>query len=324
MAGLELRELECFLVLAEELHFGRAGERLYISQGRVSQLLRSLEERVGARLVERTSRRVRLTPLGEAFQRGLRPAYDGLRQAVDDARLAARGVEGTLRVGFQCTANDQVTEAASRFQERHPACVVELAELPLHDPFGAVRHGDLDAAIVLGPVLEDDLVVGATFSRQPQTVALSVRHPLAARESLSAEELAGCALVQVSGPAPGYWRESFAPSVTPGGRPIGAGPTVGTLQEGLALAAAGRGLMLLCRATAEDHDRGAVTYVPVTGLPDSTLALVWRRDHETARVRAFAAGLADVARRTVRAASGGVPGAQRPGTRRPSGRVKPG
>ncbi|WUI00098.1 LysR family transcriptional regulator [Spirillospora sp. NBC_00431] len=302
MAGLELRELECFLVLAEELHFGRAGERLYISQGRVSQLLRSLEDRVGARLVERTSRRVRLTPLGEAFQRSLRPAYDGVRQAVDDARLAARGVEGTLRLGFQCTVNDQVTEAVSRFQERHPACAVELAEMALSDPFGALRRGDLDAAIVLGPVLEDDLVVGATFSREPQTVALSVRHPLAARESISAEELAGCALIRVGGPAPVYWRESFAPSVTPGGRPIGAGPVVGTLQEGLALAASGRGLMLLCRATAEDHDRGAITYVPVTGLPDSTLALVWRRDHETARVRAFAAGLADVARRAGRTA----------------------
>ncbi|MFC4050254.1 LysR family transcriptional regulator [Actinomadura syzygii] len=301
MPGLELRELECFLVLAEELHFGRTGERLYVSQGRVSQLLRSLETRVGARLVERTSRRVRLTPLGEAFRQSLRPAYDGLHQAVADARLAARGVEGTLRLGFQCTANDQVTEAVSRFQEQHPACDVELAEVPLHDPFGALRDGGLDAAIVLGPVLEDDLVVGATFSREPQTVALSVRHPLAARESLSAEELAGCALVRVGGPAPAYWRESFSPSVTPGGRPIGAGPVVGSLQEGLALAAAGRALMLLCRATAQDHDRGAVTYVPVSGLPDSTLALVWRRDHETARVRAFASDLGEVARRAVRA-----------------------
>ncbi|TYB46467.1 LysR family transcriptional regulator [Actinomadura chibensis] len=297
MPGLELRELEAFLVLAEELHFGRTGERLYVSQGRVSQLLRSLEARVGARLVERTSRRVRLTPLGEEFRRSLRPAYDGLHRAVDEARRAARGVEGTLRLGFQCTANDQVTEAVARFQERYPACVVELAEVPLHDPFGALRDGGLDAAIVLGPVLEDDLVVGATFSREPQTVALSVRDPLAARDSLAAEELAGRALVRVGGSAPDYWRESFSPSVTPGGRPIGAGPVVGTLQEGLALAAAGRALMLLCRATAEDHDRGPVTYVPVTGLPDSTLELVWRRDHETARVRAFAADLGDIARR---------------------------
>lgn len=73
--SLEMRELECFLVLAEELHFGRTGERLYVSQSRVSQLLRSLEGRIGARLVERTSRRVELTALGSRFLAQLRPAY---------------------------------------------------------------------------------------------------------------------------------------------------------------------------------------------------------------------------------------------------------
>lgn len=67
--SIDTREIEAFLVLAEELHFGRAGERLYVSQSRVSQLLRALERRVGAQLVERTSRRVRLTPLGARFLR---------------------------------------------------------------------------------------------------------------------------------------------------------------------------------------------------------------------------------------------------------------
>src|SRR5690242_8484834 len=101
MSGVEIRELEAFLVLAQELHFGRAGERLYVSQSRVSQLLRSLEHRIGAPLVERTSRRVALTPLGESFLAGLRPAYEALRATVDDARAAARGMGGVLRIGFQ-------------------------------------------------------------------------------------------------------------------------------------------------------------------------------------------------------------------------------
>lgn len=66
MSGLEIRELECFLALSEELHFGRAAERLYVSQSRISQLLRALEGRIGARLLDRTSRRVRLTPARRA------------------------------------------------------------------------------------------------------------------------------------------------------------------------------------------------------------------------------------------------------------------
>ncbi|POX43505.1 LysR family transcriptional regulator [Streptomyces sp. Ru73] len=293
MSGLDVRELECFLVLAEELHFGRAGERLYVSQSRVSQLLGSLESRIGARLFARTSRRVRLTPLGERFLAGLRPAYDDLRAVVDEARSAARGVTGVLRLGFQGAANDQLMSAVARFQERYPGCTTEMVEVPLSDPFGAVRCGAADLAAVLMPVAEDDLVVGTVFSRQPQHLAVSVRHPFAGRPSVSAEDLADCTLIGVSGPAPAYWRAVAAPPVTPAGRPIPAGPAIGTLQEGLTLAAAGRGAMLLCAPTAEYHARSALAYVPVTGFPASALALVWHRDHETARVRAFAEALAE-------------------------------
>ncbi|SHG96559.1 LysR family transcriptional regulator [Streptoalloteichus hindustanus] len=294
MSGLDIRELECFLVLAEELHFGRTGERLYLSQSRVSQLLRSLESRIGARLVERTSRRVRLTPVGERFRDRLRPAYDGLRAAVDDTRAAARGVEGSLRLGFQGTANDHLMNAVALFQERYPACAVEMVEVPLSDPFGGLRRGEADLAAVLLPVVEEDLVVGAVFSRQPQTLAVSARHPFARRSSISAEDLADCVLIGVDEPAPRYWRDAHAPAVTPAGRPIPAGPTVGTLQEGLTLAAANRGAMLLCRPSAEYNRRAALAYVPITGLPDSALGITWCRDHETARVRAFAEVLAEV------------------------------
>ncbi|MER6994964.1 LysR family transcriptional regulator [Streptomyces sp. NPDC000410] len=285
---LEIRELECFLVIAEELHFGRAGERLYVSQSRVSQLLRSLEDRIGARLVERTSRRVRLTPLGTRFLTDLRPAYETLRATVEDARAAARGVEGTLRLGFQGTADARLAEAIGVFRRDHPACVTEIVEIPFADPFGAVRRGAVDAAIVLLPVAEPDLVLGPTFSRERQTVAVSVRHPLAARAALGAAELSGTALIAAAAPAPAYWREAHAPSDV-------AGPEVTTLQEGLTLVAAGCGAMLLCRLTAEYHGRRDVVFVPAEGLPDSVLGLVWHRDRETERVRAIARVLAEVA-----------------------------
>ncbi|MEX2983579.1 LysR family transcriptional regulator [Streptomyces sp. C36] len=293
--GLELRELECFLVLAEELHFGRTGGRLYVSQSRVSQLLRSLESRVGARLVDRTSRRVALTPLGERLRTGLRPAYDALKGAVDDARSVARGMEGTLRVGFQGTADERVMTAVEAFQARHPGCVVEITEVPLADPFGALHRGEVDTAVVLLPVREPGLVLGPVFSRECQTLAVSVRHPFARRPSLPAEDLARCPLISAAAPAPAYWRAAQAPARTPGGRPIPRGPEVTTLQEGITLAAAGRGGMLLCRPTADYHGRRDIAFVPVTGLPESALGLVWRRDAETARVRAFGDVVAEAA-----------------------------
>ncbi|TFI23519.1 LysR family transcriptional regulator [Streptomyces sp. 4R-3d] len=281
MAGLEIRELEAFLALADELHFGRAGERLYLSQSRVSQLLRSLEGRIGARLVDRTSRRVRLTPLGERFLTGLRPAYEALSATVDGARSEAREVGGRLRIGFQGTVDALLMTAITAFQQRHPGCVTEIVEVPFADPFGAVRRGDVDTAIVLMPVAEPDLVLGPVFSRQRQTVALSVRHPLARRASVEAAELDAAPLIAAGPPAPAYWREAHAPTSSPG-------PAVSTLQEGLTLVAAGRGGMLLCRPTAAYHGRGDVVFVPVEGVPDSVLGMVWHRDGETERVRAFA------------------------------------
>ncbi|MGK5632159.1 LysR family transcriptional regulator, partial [Streptomyces sp. URMC 123] len=238
VGGLDLRELECFLVLAEERHFGRAGERLYVSQSRVSQLLRALERRIGTRLVDRTSRRVRLTPPGEDLLAALRPAYAALRAAVEGARAAAREVTGRLRIGFQGIADDRFMSVVTAFRDRHPDCAVDLVEVPLADPFGALRRGELDAAAVLLPVAEDDLAVGPVFSREPQRLAVSVRHPYAARAALTAADLAATPLVAVAEPAPAYWREAHAPTRTPDGAPIPRGPAVRTLQEGLSLAAA--------------------------------------------------------------------------------------
>ncbi|MGW1595381.1 LysR family transcriptional regulator [Streptomyces sp. NPDC002343] len=285
MSGLELRELECFLVLAEELHFGRAGERLFVSQSRVSQLLAALERRVGARLVHRSSRRVALTPLGERFLERLRPAYGALRAAVADARAVARGGAGPLRLGFQGTVYAQLLEAVSAFEAEDAARSVDLVEIPYADPFGAVRRGTVDAAVVLLPVAEPDLVLGPVFSRQRHALAVARRHAFAARDRVGAADLAAIPLIGVAEPAPPYWRAARAPGAQ-------SGPAATTLQEALCLAAAGRGALLLCHPTAAQHQRADIAYVPVDGIPDSELGLIWHRDTETETVREFARVLA--------------------------------
>ncbi|TCC37337.1 LysR family transcriptional regulator [Kribbella sindirgiensis] len=292
--AVEIRELECFLVLADELHFGRTAERLYLSQSRVSQLLQSLERRIGGPLFERTSRRVALTPLGKEFLTSLRPAYAALERVVESAREYAASVKGKLRIGFQGAANQTVLSAVSEFQTRNPNCLIGVCELPLNDPFGALRRGEVDAAVVMLPVAEDDLVLGPVFSRQQQTLTVCTSHRLAARASIDAEELADETLIAIDGPAPRYWRQAQAPTQTPTGALIHRGPEVRTLQEGLSLIAAGRGGMLVCRSTAEHNRqwRGIVS-VPISGLPESALGLVWRRGEDTPALKAFAGQLRD-------------------------------
>ncbi|RVX44222.1 LysR family transcriptional regulator [Nonomuraea polychroma] len=284
---MDFRELECFVVLSEELHFARTAERLYLSPGRVSQLMRSLETRIGGRLFDRTSRRVRLTPLGERFLIDLRPSYDGLANALSSAKAAAREVTGVLRVGFLATPTDAVTGSVRAFEGRHPECEAELVEIPLSDPFSKLRAGQVDIAFTLLPVDEPDLATGAVLNRVSYRLGLSTRHPLAARARIDAEDLASVPLIGVEGPAPRWWRERVAPSVTPSGRPIPRAGTVATTQEGLTQVALDRGGMLFCTPTAAHHEGPDISFVPVTGLPPSILGLAWVKAAETAAVRAF-------------------------------------
>ncbi|MEU6996883.1 LysR family transcriptional regulator [Nonomuraea sp. NPDC046570] len=284
---MDFREVECFIVLSEELHFARTAERLLLSPGRVSQLLRSLEVRIGARLFDRTSRSVRLTPIGTSFLAELRPAYDAIQGAVGRARAAARSVEGILRVGFLGTPIPAMVATVDIFQRRYPECEVELVEVPLADPYTALRRGEIDVVFSLLPAEEPDLESGPGLNKEELRLGMSLRHPLATRASIHAEELASLPLIGLSGPAPKRYGELLAPTLTPAGRPIPSAGTVHTSQEGLTLVALNRGTMLFCAPSAAYQGRSDVVFVPVHGLPDSVLGLVWRKGGQTARVRAF-------------------------------------
>jgi DNA-binding transcriptional LysR family regulator len=288
--SLEFRELECFLVLSEELHFTRTANRLYVSQARVSQLLRRLEARIGTRLFDRNSRRVRLTAQGECFLAELRPGYDDVTRAVERARARARGVEGALRVGFVGTPYGTLLDLVGAFRDRHPLVQADLVELRLSDPFGPLLRGEVDAAFVNLPVADPELANGPVIASDPFVLGVSARHPFARRTTIDAEDLAECAFVEIAEPAPAAWRAQQSPTVTPGGRPIPRGTQASTLQEALSLIAGGRGALLFCAQFAQYNGRPDVAFVPVAGLAASTVTLAWRTGHDTHLLRSFTAG----------------------------------
>src|SRR5690606_25147381 len=144
MNQVHVQQIECLIVLSEELHFGRAAERLGYSRSRVSQLVAALERRVGVRLVQRTSRRVALTQ----FVEEVRPAYEALAATFARARdRAMRGALRELRIGFHGSLYEEVAEAFRRLRARHEVTVT-LSEIPLGSPFSAVLEGRLDAVMV--------------------------------------------------------------------------------------------------------------------------------------------------------------------------------
>ena len=153
---MDTAEIEVFLVLAEELHFGRTAERLRLPQPRVSRLVAALERRAGGALFERTSRRVRLTPLGQQLAGQLRPAYAQLTAALDDARAAARQAAGVLRIGFSPTSNmTALTRLTEAFEAGHPGSRAVLDVVSNFDPYSALRRGVAQMTPPFPPALHD-------------------------------------------------------------------------------------------------------------------------------------------------------------------------
>ncbi|MEU2765703.1 LysR substrate-binding domain-containing protein [Streptomyces diastaticus] len=132
-------------------------------------------------------------------------------------------------------------------------------------PVRSLFRDEADLAVVLPPFREPRLELGPVLSRRPQYLATSQRHAFAGREALETEEPAGPPLVEVAAPAPDHWHAAQTPTRTPSGAPVSRGPPAGTLQEGLSLVAADRGVTSLCHP--------ATRYGPRA--PESALGLVW-------------------------------------------------
>lgn len=169
---MELRQLECFLAVAEELHFGRASERLHLAQPSVSEAIRRLEAELGGPLLERTTRKVRLTALGESFRAQVQPAYETIISAGDQAKLQARGISGSLKIGFTGVALGDLTVKILRlFAQRYPHVEVSMVELDFAAYMAPVRDGRLDLGIARLPIEDSELELGPVIHRQGRVLA---------------------------------------------------------------------------------------------------------------------------------------------------------
>ena len=284
---MELRDIEIFLTLAEELHFGRTAERLHVSQARVSQAIKAQERRIGAALFDRSSRAVTLTPLGAQLRDDLRTGYDTIRTGVVKATEAARGVTGTVRLGVMGAMGHEIRDVIDVFRGRHPDCEVTLREIHFSDPFTALRGGEVDLALVWRPVREPDLVEGPVLLTEDRILAVWTGHELADRSSVSVEDFADLVFL---GPVPGvpdYWMESSLPTHTPSGRPIPRGPVVTTLHEAFTAIAARECVVPLREHVVRYYSHPGVVFLPVHDAPPTEWVLVWHKDGLLPRVGGF-------------------------------------
>ncbi|MEV4115805.1 LysR family transcriptional regulator [Nonomuraea sp. NPDC049695] len=296
---MELRDIEIFLTLAEELHFSRTAERLHITQARVSQAIKKQERSIGAALFERSSRQVRLTPLGERLHRDLSAGYRQILQGIDDARKAASGVSGTLTLGTIGPHSLAFGDIVDLFETRHPGVRLQHREIPPPSPLDLLRSGEVDVAVLWLPIREPDLTVGPVLSASPVLLMVAATHPYAGRESICLEDLGDCVVVQGQR-IPQYLEETFNPYHTPAGRPVRRGPKISTWQEALTVVASGQAVAGVTADIADFYPWPGLAFVPIRDAPPSQWALVWRTAAENPLIQAFVRAAADIAAATDR------------------------
>ncbi|MEN3283930.1 MAG: hypothetical protein V7607_5070 [Solirubrobacteraceae bacterium] len=292
---LELRHLRAFLVVAEELHFGRAADRLRVSPSRVSQLVRALETVMGTTLFERTSRRVALTPIGERLRSRVQPACNELVAAVDDLRNSSDGLVGDLRLGVVLATNGgpHLPEIIGVFEARHPASRVVVSEIAWTDPLGPLRRGEVDLTAIRFPLRQPDLVVGPVLTTDRRALAVADDHPLAGRSSVCVEDLADYEVAAGTPAIPQELIDALIPRTTPSGRPIARRMVAGSVQT-LSMVARGEIVHATVASLPDYMSYPGITYIPIVDLPPCDAGLVWRASEETPAIRAFAAVASEV------------------------------
>lgn len=293
---MELRDIEIFLTLTEELHFGRTAERLHVSQSRVSQSIKQQERRIGGGLFERTSRAVRLTPLGERLRDRLRAGYGEILAGIEEATATARGQTGTLTVGTMATHYQSIEAILDLFRQRHPQSELRLREILPIDPLGPLRSGAVDIGILWLPVREPDLTVGPVVHREELVLAVAAGHPLAERGRAELEDLGDHPVVYPEGPIPDYIWEAHTPSTTPTGRPVRRGLGILTLEEAFRAIAGGSIVSPIGSDVASTRQRDDIVFLPITDAPVMGYAPVWRTSGNTPLVRAFVQAAAEAPR----------------------------
>lgn len=188
---MDIRRLRYFLVLAEELHFGRAANRLAISQPPLSVNIRQLEETLGVRLFERNSQGVRLTAAGEALVPAAQALIERMDVTISLVRDVEKGITGHLRIGFVGSLLYRgLPQLLENFQRGREGLQLHLQELNSGDQLLELSHNSLDVGFVHASQLPGGLS-SLPFSSEPFVACLAQQHPLAGRSSLALRELYG-------------------------------------------------------------------------------------------------------------------------------------
>jgi DNA-binding transcriptional LysR family regulator len=287
MNDLEVRQLRYFVAVAEELHFGRAAGRLGMAQPPLSRAIRDLERQLGVALLERTTRRVRLTAAGEVLLRDARTALEAVTAAACRARQAG-SPSPRLRVALKADVDGgMLPQILDAYCADDAALPPELILGGFGEQAQTLRDGRADVGLLLCP-FDDRGLDSEPLLTEPVLAALAAADPLAARTQLCLADLAGRRL---PGGSPASHGRPAGPRTPPSG---GAWPA-SNLAEIFSLVETGSVVFFTPASVARRYPRPGIAYRPVSDLPDATLAVAWFQDARSPAIAAFVRAACTVA-----------------------------
>ncbi|MFD7779293.1 LysR family transcriptional regulator [Streptomyces sp. NPDC059753] len=302
MSELEVRELRYFIAVAEELNFSRAAQRLGMAQPPLSKAIAQMESRLGVRLLERTTRRVRLTNAGQVLLGQARIAVDAVHAAARRARRAGQPTPQlvvAVKPGGDAGLLRDILAAYRRTGSHLPPPEVVVGGSG--EPIAMLRDGRADVALLRSP-FDGQGLDSQTLVVEPRLAVLPAAHRLAGRRRLRLTDLRGEAIPRWKGAAPsttayftGYdgAEAGDAHGLAPADPP--EGPLVASVEQLLEVVALGQAVAFLARSTTERHQRPDIAYRPVTGLSPSAVMVAWPETSRSAAVAAFVQAAHDVA-----------------------------
>jgi DNA-binding transcriptional LysR family regulator len=280
-ADLDLRLVRYFVAVAEHLNFGRAAAALYLPQPSLSRQIRSLEQRLGARLFDRTTQGTRLSAAGEVFL----PLARDLLHSADDAAARARAVAQPRQITVGYTTGVVVTTAVRDLRRRHPDADVSTLHLAWNEPRPALLERRVDVAVARLPFPTDRLHVTVLYD-EPRVLLVPRDHHLAGRPSVTLDDIAGEPMPREPDPT---WSAFWRVDPRPDGSPAPNGPLVDALEDKLELIASGQAVAIVSVGLRGDSLRPDLLTVPLEGVEPSRVVLATRRADRSSLVKAFRA-----------------------------------
>lgn len=280
---MELRHLRYFLAVAEELHFGRAAERIHIAQPPLSQQIKQLEKEIGVQLFRRTKRSVELTEAGKVFQRETYAVLERLEKGILKTQLADRGEAGWLGIGFLSSINyDVLPNVIRSFRNQYPNTELFLQEMQDAEQNQALLEKRIHVGFTRFPIVNKELDYEIVL-REDLVVALPSAHRLAQKKTLRLAELAGEPFIMFSRSKPSVYTDYMLRLCAEAGFQPRVVQNVGEVQTALGLVAAEIGITLVPAST-QNLKRDGVVYRSLSKPKPALEIIMQYRKDETSPV----------------------------------------